>query len=300
VSDRTLPERAEALARELEATGDYRVLRRFQPRDSYHPAAAGTVRRALVVDVETTGTDPRADQIIELAAVPFTYVAETGQVVAVEAGIGGFDDPGRPIPPEVTDITGITDEMVRGQRLDEAAIAAAVAGAQLIIAHNAAFDRKFVERRLPALRGQRWACSHREVPWHRLGRGSRSLEYLLIEHAGVFFEGHRAEIDCRALIHLLAQPTANGEIPLQLLLESARKRSARIWAQGAPYEAKDLLKGRGYRWGNGEDGRPRAWYIEVAVEARDAELAWLREHVYSGRDGNWKVELLDARTRYAE
>jgi DNA polymerase-3 subunit epsilon len=138
------------------------------------------------------------------------------------------------------------------------------------------------------------------VPWQRLGRGPRSLEYLLIEHAGIFFDGHRAEIDCRALIHLLAQPAASGEIPLRLLLESARKRSARIWAQGAPFESKEILKQRGYRWNGGEDGRPKAWYVEVSDTAQETELAWLRAQVYGGRDGNWKVDALDARTRYAE
>lgn len=276
------------------------MLRRFRPRDSYHLGAEGTVRQALVVDVETTGIDPRADRIIEFAAVPFTYVAETGQVVAVQTALGGLEDPGRPIPPEVTEITGINDDMVRGHRLDEAALVSAMTGAQLVIAHNAAFDRKFVERRLPAARGQRWACSHREVPWHRLGRGSRSLEYLLIEHAGIFFDGHRAEIDCRALIHLLAEPVTSGEIPLRLLLESARKRSARIWALGAPFESKDLLKGRGYRWSGGEEGRPKAWHTEVAFDEQEAEFAWLRQQVYGGRDGGWKVDLLDAKTRYAE
>lgn len=300
MTDSGFDDSSEALARRLEATGEYRVLRRFLPRTHYHEPEGGTLRRALVLDVETTGLDPRSEAIIELALVPFTYVAETGRVVDVGSPVVSLEDPGRPIPAEVTQLTGITQAAVAGQRLDEEAILTAVGDAQLIIAHNAAFDRKFVDKRLPALQGKAWACSHREIPWHRLGRGSRSLEYLLIQHAGIFFEGHRAEHDCLALIHLLALPLATGELPLLLLLESARRRTARIWASGAPFDAKELLKLRGYRWSNGDDGRPRAWFKEVPLEQRDAELEWLKTQVYGGGEAGWKVDLLDARTRYAD
>jgi DNA polymerase-3 subunit epsilon len=52
--------------------------------------------------------------------------------------------PGRPIPPEVTALTGITDAAVRGRRIDDARVAALAASASLVVAHNAAFDRPFL------------------------------------------------------------------------------------------------------------------------------------------------------------
>jgi DNA polymerase III subunit epsilon len=51
-----------------------------------------------------------------------------------------------PIPAEITDLTGITDEMVLGHPIESEAVAAFAADAAIIIAHNANFDRKFVER----------------------------------------------------------------------------------------------------------------------------------------------------------
>ncbi len=87
---------------------------------------------------------------------------------------------------------------------------------------------------------------------------------------------------------------------MALLLESARRRTIRIWAIGAPIEQKDLLKARRYRWNAGNDGRPKAWALELPEGAEcDAELAWLREVIYGGKEG-WRVEKVDPRTRYAK
>jgi len=39
-----------------------------------------------------------------------------------------------------------------------------------------------------------------------------------------------------------------GATALKVLLESAREPSLRVWATGSPFESKDVLKTRGYRW----------------------------------------------------
>lgn len=291
---------ADALIRQLEATGDFRVLRRFAPRERYDEAGPDGLKQGLVVDVETTGLDPAADAIIELAAVPFTFRPADGAVVTVAAPATWLEDPGRAIPREVVELTGITQEMVAGQRIDDAAATALVERADLIIAHNAAFDRRFLNRRLPACAQRFWACSQREIPWKREVGASAALEFLLIKHCGMFFQGHRAAVDCQALVHLLATPLASGGTPLRWLLESARRTTARIWAVDAPYDAKDALKTRGYSWNGGGDGRPKAWFREVAKDDVEAEKAWLAANAYGGRPGNPRVDLLTARNRYSE
>ena len=52
----------EPLARQLEASGDYRVLRRFVPRDSYGKADGESIGRGIVLDVETTGLSSRSEE----------------------------------------------------------------------------------------------------------------------------------------------------------------------------------------------------------------------------------------------
>lgn len=285
----------------LEASGEYKVLRRLPPVRQYHSPDGTPTLTALAVDVETTGLDPLRDAIIQFGGIPFEYAPQSGRIYAVGEPVVFFEDPGRPIPAEITALTGITDAQVRGQRIDDQAVGVLLASVSLVIAHNASFDRPFLERRLPVCRDKSWACSVEDVPWKKLaGYSSRSLEFLLYKHGGIFYDGHTADSDCRALIHALATPFSNGELPLRFLLGAAAQCVAHVWAVGAPYEAKELLKGRRYRWNNGEDGRPKAWHKEVGEEECAAEEEWLAKAVYGGRQGAWKVERLDARNRFRE
>lgn len=290
----------ESMVATLEATGDYRVLRRFVRRPSYKSPSATNVRRGLIVDVETTGLDTATDRIIELGMVPFEFDAD-GQVYAVDEPLNWFEDPGFPIPEEAAAITGITDDMVRGQRIDEAAALREVARAHLIIAHNAGFDRRMLERRLPAFVDKHWACSMNEVPWPRFGCRGAKLEYLLFRACGEFHNGHRAGDDCLATLHVLAEPRDGEVSPLQLLLENARRTTVRLWACGTPYETKDQLKGRGYKWFGGNATRARAWYRDLTEATLEAEQAWLRVHAYGGMaTPPWVIEKFTARERYSE
>ena len=296
----TTPERAawEDVVQVLTATGDYRVLRRFRPRPRYAAPDGTPTRTALFVDVETTGLDTATDRIIEFAAVPFTYDPRTGRVYAVHPAYVAVEDPGRPIPPAVTRLTGITDAMVAGRRIDDAYVEAALASASLVLAHNAAFDRKFCERRFPAFADAPWACTHAEVPWAAYGCRGTKLDYLLLERCGEFFDGHRAADDCHAAIHVLATPFPCGTSPLRLLLEAARTPTARVWAPNTPFALKDALHARGYRWHPGSARRPKAWYRDVAPADAEAECAWLSRQAYAG-DRGWAMERLTARERYS-
>ena len=292
-------ESLESLAKRLEASPDYRVLRRFVPPTRYHEADGSSTATALVVDVETTGFDPVRDRIIEFCGVPFVFERDSGRILTVGAAVSFLDDPGRPIPEEITRLTGITDAMVAGKSIDESVVGALVAEAGLVIAHNAAFDRPFVDRRLAAFRDKAWACSQREVPWKALGASSGALEFLLMKRCGLFFAGHRADADCHALIRLLQEPFDDGTLPLRHLLESARTPSFKVWALGAAFDKKDALKQRRYRWSNGEAGQPKAWYKTMSGAEVEAEQAWLRQAIYDGGAG-WRTDKLDAKRRYAE
>src|SRR5260370_418836 len=152
----------EQMARSLVERGDYRLTRRLEPQTEYHPPDNSSKLVAAVVDVETTGTNPDTDRIIEFGICLFEYDRQNGRIYKVLGSWEWFEDPGFSIPPEITNITGITDEMVTGQSIDDGAVNDLLGRAILIIAHNAAFGRRFLERRLPAFATEHWACSRGE------------------------------------------------------------------------------------------------------------------------------------------
>jgi DNA polymerase-3 subunit epsilon len=261
----------------LEASGDYKVLRRLSVGNPLAEAPHGT-RRAVVADVETTGLDCETNEIIELAVVPFFYTF-AGEIVGVGLPFSGLRQPSIPIPAEVTRLTGIDDAMVAGKSIDPSQVAA-FAGPGLVIAHNAPFDRRFLEKFCPALAENPWACSMNEVSWSDEGFESAKLAFLAMA-SGFFYDKHRAVHDCNATIELLSRPLPiSGHSALSKLLLSARGKTYRCWALNSPFETKDELKQRGSRWNGREDGTPRSWWIDVPEDALTSELTYLRGEIY--------------------
>jgi hypothetical protein len=112
----------EHMARSLVESGDYRVTSRLEAQAEYHPPDDVPKLVAAVVDVETTGTNPDFDKIIELGICLFEYDRQSGRIYKVLGSWEWFEDPGLSIPPEITNITGITDEMVAGHRIEDCAV----------------------------------------------------------------------------------------------------------------------------------------------------------------------------------
>lgn len=288
-----LAKMAEMLAR----SPDYRVLRKLLPRSEFAACSGQVTRTGILIDVETTGLNTAQDEVIELAMVKFTYLPDD-RIAAITDVFSSFNEPSIPIPEEITELTGITDEMVSGHRIDPNAVASFVADAVLIVAHNASFDRKFAERYWPVFERRPWACSATEVEWRKHGFDGSRLGYLLAG-VGLFHQAHRAIDDCRALMEILASdiPKLNRSA-FAILLERARRRTVRIWAEHSPFEFKDVLKKRGYRWSDGSDGRPRSWYLDVDEANQTAEVAFLQTTIYL-QDIEPRMQIMSAMNRFS-
>jgi len=285
----------EAMAQTLAQHPDFRVLRRLVPCTDYGGLHGQPTQRVIVLDTETTGLDSKSEKVIELAMLSVLIDANTGLPVGPVSIYESFEDPGKPIPPQITEITGIDDSMVQGQRIDDAAVTAMVAQADLIVAHNAGFDRPFVEGRWPVFAGKAWGCSFQGIDWKKEGSGSAKLEFLASER-GWFYDAHRAQVDCHALLQVLASPLADGQTGLSRLLAGAGQTRYKLRATGAPFEAKDKLKSRGYRW----DGEGRVWWCSLASdESLDAECAWLRAEVYGTRSARVQLEALNSLVQFS-
>lgn len=287
----------EDAAASLEASGNYRVLRRV-PVLPEIPAHRLGDKRGIFLDLETTGLDPVHDEIIQIAMVEFTYDAQ-GRILGVGETFCRYREPLCEIPQRVTDLTGIDLSMVRGKCIDPVEIELFALCTHLIIAHNAGFDRRFLERFSPFFKLVPWACSLEQVPWLEEGFEGTKLPYLLMR-AGMFHEAHKADADCHAALALLSLPLPKCGVPaFSKLLEAALAPTFRFWAVGAAFELKGVLKARGYRWNNGDHGTPRSWYRDVPESGREQEAAFLGAHMrFSGVDAT--ITEIDAMSRFSE
>lgn len=293
----TIPMNEEDMVRYLSETGRYRILRKLVPRAIAPFPRPEYSLKGIILDTETTGLNARKDEIVEIGVIAFTFDAK-GNMGEVTGVYGGLQQPSVSIPSDITKLTGITDEMVAGQSIDIAALKALVEPADLVIAHNAGFDRPFCEAFSQLFSGKAWACSNSEIDWSSRGYEGTKLGYL-IGQTGYFHDGHRAVDDCFALLEVLARE-ADGlaSTAFAELYEASQRSRFRIFAENSPFDMKDHLKARGYRWSDGSDGRPKSWWIEVGEEALDDELRYLRAEIYRYPDADPPIKRLTAFDRF--
>ena len=116
--------------------------------------------------------------------------------------------------------------------------------------------------------------------------------------------GSRSEVsamgDRRKCQTYAASPAEPGGLPVMLavLLERARRKTIRIWAEQSPFDLKDELKKRGYRWNDGADGRPRSWYIDVDEASQANEIEFLRTTIYL-RNVEPRIQAMSAINRFS-
>ena len=156
-----------------------------------------------VIDFETTGLSPAlGDRVTEVGVV----ILANGRIVD---RFQSLVNPRRPIPLYVQSLTGITDAMVRGAP-DAASVMQTLnrfVGSTPYIAHNAAFDRKFLDAEFATAGLQRRAevaCSlmlarrlYQNAPNHQLGTLVRCLS---LPSQGQY---HRALADAEMTAHLV-------------------------------------------------------------------------------------------------
>ncbi len=260
----------------IESSTDFRVLRRlpFPPRDLW--PIGSDLFTGIVLDVETTGLDAEIDEVIELGMIRFEF-DRTGRIGSNFSTFQAFNEPKRPIPEDIIRLTGIRDEDVAGQKIEGTSIADFVAGASLIIAHNAAFDRPFAKSMYEGFADLAWGCTATEIDWRSEGISGGRLEYITASF-GYFYDAHRAIDDCSAVVNILSfQLPRSKALVLGPLLAAARRVETRVCAEGAAYDLRLPLKRAGYRWNDGLNGFPRAWFKDVPTASMQIEITFLEK-----------------------
>ena len=127
--------------------------------------------RVIVLDTETTGLDPTSDQIVELAAIGVDLKHEVFETLV---------DPCRDIPPEAMAVHHITEKMCRGKPVGVDAVGEMLAFMdfpEVIVAHNAKFDRAFIEALAPPNYKPKWICTYKsaQVIWPNAPRHTNQV-----------------------------------------------------------------------------------------------------------------------------
>ena len=285
------------LAAILNQSGHYRIIEKYQRPQHYNIADSSDKLIGVFLDVETTGLSYASDKIIELGMVKFEYTKD-GRVFRLLDEFSRYQDPKTPIPEVITRLTNITDDMVRGHHINVDEVDTYLNNVDIIIAHNAQFDRTFFEMTFPSIQTKAWGCLMYDIDWKFEGISSHKLEYIAYKY-NFFFDGHRAIIDCLAGIHILAQELlVSKELVLKKLLANSSTLRFKLYATNSPYDSKDLLKARGYRWGINQNDKNRAWSIELTEDKVAEEINYLRSEIYYGSI-NIPIEIFDAYSRFS-
>jgi len=259
----------------LNDSDDYQVLSRLKPQTVFNSPSPDKTHKVCIIDTETTGLDTEVCEIIELGYQIIEFDS-SGHFYKVLTAKNYLNEPEGEISAEVTQVTGLTYEDVKGHAIPWKEVAAEIADTALCVAHNAAFDRPVLERYHDVFIDKIWGCSVAQIDWLEVADvGSRSQEFLCWKVGQFFYGAHRALDDVQALTQLLSCTVSENRVPaFSFLLQAVRLSKSLVKATGAPFDIKDDLRARGYRWNVGE----RVWQKVLDDTKLQVELGWLIEH----------------------
>jgi len=236
----TKPEPADEPVSAIESVPEPPARSEQAPEPAPEPvAAAGAPQRLLILDTETTGLSPEQHQCIEVGAVLFS-VPDRSVLSQVS-----FLMPCQSNAAEA--VNGIAPALTQRTQPWQAGLAcfeAMVEAADLLLAHNAAFDKQwFGLGSLPAL-NKPWLCSMEDIRWpqDRQLRSTPSVRDLALAYGVPVWAAHRALTDCIYLAQVFERCVDLEDLLVQAM-EPRRLYRARL-----SYEERHKAREAGFRW----------------------------------------------------
>ena len=213
----------------------------------------------LILDTETSGLDPKQDHCLEVGAILFhaprrAVLAQHSFLLPVQ------DNAAESINHIPADVTRLNQPWREGLEYFQALLDAA----ELLVAHNAAFDRQwFGKDHLPAV-SKPWLCTMEDIAWpvDRQLRSRPSVRDLALAYGVPVWAAHRALTDCIYLAEVFCRC---NDLETLLLhgLEPRRLMRAQV-----SYQQRHLAKQAGFRWNDPVQG---AWTRRLS-DRQAAEL----------------------------
>ncbi|KGG21859.1 putative DNA polymerasee III [Prochlorococcus marinus str. SS51] len=193
----------------------------------------------LIVDTETTGLDPEKDQCIEVGAILF-HIEKRSILAQNSFLIPAANNPAEAINKISPDLTRFAQPWEEGVKY----FLALVDIADVLIAHNAEFDRQwFGIPPLPEI-SKPWVCSMEDISWPSTLnlKGRPSVRDLALAFEVPVWSAHRALTDCIYLVEIFRRCSDLEEL-LEQGLEPRRLMRAEV-----SYDERHLAKNAGFRW----------------------------------------------------
>ena len=224
------------------------------------------MNKILILDTETTGLDPKNDSIIEVAAilVDLNHKKIECQRSGLIYALTNEDS---------EKITGISQLMLDGVKnaFDDPFNSIKIMAEQsiCIVAHNAEFDKGFVEAKGIILSNKNkssleWICSYRDISYD-IQTENKKLSTLAEAYSVDSGGAHRALSDVTMLAHILFK-VPNIEEQVFSAIENKKKPEVKIISL-APLDQKEEVKKAGFRW-NPND---KTWWKNIRA-ANESEV----------------------------
>lgn len=226
--------------------------------------------RLIGVDVETTGLDPEIDEITEIGWAVYD-TDNWRKPLAIQSHLLNTE---QDIRPEITELTGITNELMKEAAIPASSVLNLLAsqvesfGCTYFVAHNAKFDQAFIEKAFATYSVPNkkipWIDTKKDIPFKR-DYPSRSLITLAAEHGFLNPFPHAALFDVVTMMKILSQ------YKIEEVLTYKNEPVIFIKAM-VDYENRDKAKRRGFYWQECE-GRSelRSWIKQIKVSQLDKE-----------------------------
>lgn len=216
------------------------------------------LRRALILDTETTGLT-ETDKAVEIAAILFdlTYASPIASFAAL---ITHHENPAESTNRIPAGLLGTLSGKIDPWR----GVADLYREADVVLAHNADFDRRYVpaafREALP------WVCTCNDVEWPGVERPGQNLVSLVLSYGLGVASAHRAMTDCDMISRLLTRVRELGYELEPLLRRGLRPKAVFAVVNERFDRARNALaKANGFRW---NDER-KLWLRKMPIE--DAE-----------------------------
>jgi len=210
-----------------------------------------------IIDIETTGVDPAMDAVCEIGSVDIVKTGTGGRVAeafAIANEMQTLVFPGREVPPEASAVHHLID----ADLLDAPRFLAAIErfkGGSAYVAHNAAFERGFLDA---ALGSPPWVCTYKCAlrVWPDLPSHSNQYLRYRLGHIEPFGRKRDALPPHRALADTICTATIFAEITLR-----ASWKEMLAWsAEPALHTVLTFGKHKGLRY----DAAPRDYLMWLA------------------------------------